>query len=208
MCTYSLTSHTVPQRHSLHALTLTSICVFFVVVFSTIAVTLTRYCGKTISSNASTHTNTAPYSHTSLLTIKNPWPLGIFTAAHPNASSLRSFISRKCISVRSRSTHVGGGLYRLWVSPPPKILHSVPRVTPTTAHLHQSNTVFYDDAMQEFDLLARWVVNRWLIFDFKRSHKCVFSSRCMHLLCSWIYEWHPGLMLRSYRTYSTYCTRW
>lgn len=67
-----------------------------------------------ISSNASAHTNT----HTSLLTIKNPWPLGIFTAAHPNASSLRSFISRKCISVRSRSTQVGGGLYRLWVSPP------------------------------------------------------------------------------------------
>lgn len=71
-----------------------SACKYMWFVFLYFTVTLTRYCGETICSNASTHTNTAPYSHTSLLTIKNPWPQGTFTAAHPNASSLRPFISR------------------------------------------------------------------------------------------------------------------
>lgn len=86
--TYSLPSHAVPQRRSLLALVLTHIQYgFFCTVQSRSLVAVWK-------PSASAHINTASYSQTSLLTLKNPWPLGPSAAAHPNASSCRPFISR------------------------------------------------------------------------------------------------------------------
>lgn len=64
-----------------------------------------------------THTDASAYSHTSLLTIKKPWPLGSFPAAQRNAPSPRPFIRRNVrLGVEYVNTS-GGGLYHLRVSP-------------------------------------------------------------------------------------------
>lgn len=64
-----------------------------------------------------THTDASAYSHTSLLTIKKPWPLGSFPTAQRNASSPRPFIRRNVrLGVEYVNTS-GGGLYHLRVSP-------------------------------------------------------------------------------------------
>lgn len=84
----------LPQRRSLLALVLTyTYCMFsffFFLFFCTV-----QSCSLVAvwKPSASAHINTASYSQTSLLTLKNPWPLGPSTAAHPNASSFGPFIS-------------------------------------------------------------------------------------------------------------------
>lgn len=137
---------------------------------------------KTNRSYTHTHTDASAYSHTSLLTIKKPWPLGSFAAAQRNALSPRPFIRR---NVRLGAEYVntsGGGLYHLRVSP--KIPHPIPCITPTTAHLHQSNTVFYYRRGKRVICWQdeKWINDKYLTSNSNVTQMC-FYSLCMHICC-------------------------
>lgn len=96
-CAHLLTSHCSPEILSacVRVFALTSVCVGFVFFRGggvQYAVTHTRYCRKTSSSCAHTHTHAHVPSLTHTITHCKE-PLGSFTAAHRNTSSPQPFIS-------------------------------------------------------------------------------------------------------------------